>query len=161
MSIFSLQLPAGKRRLTIVLCFFLLFVCNLAFSQSRKVTGTVTDNNNQPVVGATVTVKGTGRSTSTDGSGNYSSIGYEEQEINTSGRNNINTSLSIRVNENDEVVVVGYGTQRKKDLTGSVGIVDVADAKKTATYDVAKMLQGQVAGVTVQGSGEPGAFVQI
>lgn len=173
MSIFSLQLRAGKRRLSIVLSFFLLFACNLAFSQSRKVKGTVTDNNNQPVVGATVTVKGTGRSTSTDGSGNYSveapsdatlvisSIGFEEQEISTSGRNNINTSLSIRVNENDEVVVVGYGTQRKKDLTGSVGIVDVADAKKTATYDVAKMLQGQVAGVTVQGSGEPGAFVQI
>ena len=51
----------------------------------------------------------------------------------------------------DDVVVVGYGTQRRRDLSGSVSVVNVADAKKTATYDVAKMLQGHAAGVTVQG----------
>ncbi|HJT73420.1 MAG TPA: SusC/RagA family TonB-linked outer membrane protein, partial [Chitinophaga sp.] len=61
----------------------------------------------------------------------------------------------------NDVVVVGYGTVKKKDLTGSVALVNVGDAKKNASYDVAKMLQGQAAGVSVHGSGEPGGYVQI
>ena len=61
----------------------------------------------------------------------------------------------------DDIIVVGYGTVRKKDLTGSVAVINVDNAKKTASYDMAKLLQGQAAGISVHGSGEPGGYVSI
>lgn len=139
------------------------------------VSGRVTSReDNQPVAGATIRIKGTNKGTVADAQGNYkievddanavieiSSVGFLKQEIRVGGRSTINVELTADIAKLDEVVVVGYGTQKVKDLTGSVGIVKMEDAKKTATYDVAKMLQGQVAGVTVHGSGEPGGFVSI
>jgi TonB-dependent SusC/RagA subfamily outer membrane receptor len=139
------------------------------------VSGRVTSReDNQPVAGATIRIKGTNKGTVADAQGNYkievddanavieiSSVGFLKQEIRVGGRSTINVELTADIAKLDEVVVVGYGTQKVKDLTGSVGIVKMEDAKKTASYDVAKMLQGQVAGVTVHGSGEPGGFVSI
>ena len=90
-----------------------------------------------------------------------SSVGFNPLETTVGDNSMVNISLAQNTSALDEVVVVGYGTVRKKDLTGSVAVVNVNDAKKTASYDVAKILQGQVAGVTVQGSGEPGGYVQI
>ncbi|HEU4607828.1 MAG TPA: TonB-dependent receptor plug domain-containing protein, partial [Chitinophagaceae bacterium] len=89
------------------------------------------------------------------------SVGYRSREVVLKGDAPINISLDLTSGSLDEVVVVGYGTVRKRDLTGSVAVVNVENAKKTASNDVAKILQGQVAGVSVQGSGEPGGFVQI
>ncbi|MET3128745.1 TonB-linked SusC/RagA family outer membrane protein [Arcicella rosea] len=126
------------------------------------------------IPGASVLIKGTNKGTVTNALGEFSmevdneatvlvfsSIGYVSKEIAVAGRKLINVNLLSDVKALDEVVVVGYGTQKAKDLTGSVGIVKVDDAKKTASYDVAKLLQGQVPGVTVQSSGEPGGFVNI
>ena len=140
-----------------------------------RVSGKVVSaEDNSPLVGASIRVKGTNKGTVADANGDFkleveeanatleiSSVGYVKQEIKVNGRSLLNVALSSNISSLDEVVVVGYGTQKVKDLTGSVGVVKVDDAKKTATYDVAKMLQGQVAGVTVTGSGEPGGYVAI
>jgi len=139
-----------------------------------KISGTVRDDDGQPLPGVTVKIKGTTQGTQTDINGNYSLesadenailvfsfVGYQTQEIVFDGKNPINVKLTPEVRSLADVVVVGYGSVKKKDLTGSVAVVNIENAKKTATYDVAKMLQGQVAGVSVQGSGEPGGYVQI
>ncbi len=142
----------------------------------KNISGIVTDAAKAPLVGVSIAVKGTRLGTTTDNKGFYklsipdnqanpilvfSYVGYASQEIAVGNRNQINLELLEDVKSLADVVVVGYGTQKVKDLTGSVGIVKVADAQKTASYDVAKILQGQVAGVTVQSSGEPGGFTQI
>ena len=141
------------------------------------ITGKVTDESNQPLPGVSVIIKGTKQGTQTDVNGRYtlnipdanannvtlvfSFIGYNTQEVLLSGNTTVNIQLKPASNSLNELVVVGYGSVKKKDLTGSVSVVDVSNAKKTASYDVAKLLQGQAAGVSVQGSGEPGGFVQI
>lgn len=151
----------------------LLSVCNVN-AQSITITGTVTgqaDGMSLPM--ANVLVKGTSNGVSTDLDGNYSIsasandvlvfsyVGFANKEITVGNQTVINVALSSSATELDDVVVIGYGTQKKADLTGSVAVVNVANAKQTVTYDVAKMLQGQAAGVTVQSSGEPGGFVNI
>lgn len=142
--------------------------------QGIQISGTVVDGSGLPLPGANIIVKGTNTGAQTDFDGRFSLtvdntnavlvvsyVGYTTREVSVEGK----TSFTIALRENaaalDEVVVVGYGTQKKSDLTGSVSVVDVEEAKKTVTYDAAKMLQGQVAGVTVQSSGEPGGFVNI
>ena len=142
----------------------------------RGISGKVSDENGSPIVGVSVSIKGTNVGTSTDSQGNYklsipddskdatlvfSFVGYTSKEVQVRNQSIINVILAEDNKELSEVVVVGYGTQRVKDLTGSVGVVKVKDAQKTATPDIAKLLQGQVSGVTVQGNGEPGGGVQI
>jgi TonB-linked SusC/RagA family outer membrane protein len=151
-----------------------VFCVSNAQAQSITVTGTVTSAEDKAVLPlANVVVKGTNVATTTDFDGKYSIqapadatlvfsyLGYSNMEIAVNGQTTINTSLSSDATEMDEVVVIGYGSQKKSDLTGAVSVVNVANAKQTVTYDVAKMLQGQAAGVTVQSSGEPGGFVNI
>ncbi|NMH28623.1 SusC/RagA family TonB-linked outer membrane protein [Flavobacterium silvaticum] len=155
--------------------FFVLFLlgAGAVSAQEIKISGTVlAKDNNMPLPMANVVVKG-GKGVSTDIDGKYeisakstdvlvfSYIGYQEIEEPINGRTSIDVSLNPDANTLNDVIVVGYTTARKQDLTGAVGVVDVANSKKTITYDVAKMLQGQVAGVTVQSSGEPGGFVNI
>ncbi|MEO6230729.1 MAG: TonB-dependent receptor [Ferruginibacter sp.] len=142
-------------------------------AQSNKISGTLTGKGNEALAGATVMVKQTNKTTVTDASGKFSIeanpnetlvisiIGYETKEIKAGNQKNASISMSQVSSTMDDLVVVAYGSVKKKDLTGSVSIVNVENAKKTASYDVAKLLQGQAAGVTVQGSGEPGGFVQI
>ena len=142
-------------------------------AQSTQVTGAITGPGNQPVPNATIVVKQTKTSVTGDEQGKFfidavkgqtlliSSVGFANKEVIIGNQSNLKILLEQNNSALDEVVVVGYGTVKKKDLTGSVAVVNVSDAKKTASYDVAKILQGQVAGVTVQGSGEPGGYVQI
>lgn len=91
----------------------------------------------------------------------FSSVEMELTEVPVSGRTEINVSLKRNVTEQEEVVVIGYGTQRKKDLTGSISTVDPKVLNKVATNDVLKALQGQVAGVSVTSGGQPGASPAI
>ncbi|MES2487610.1 MAG: carboxypeptidase-like regulatory domain-containing protein, partial [Bacteroidota bacterium] len=161
----------GKRIALIVAVLF--SVCTMQ-AQNITISGSVTDAaDGAGLPLANVVVKGTTKAATTDFDGKYtidakdsdilvfSYMGYADQEIAVAGQTTINVSLASNSTAVDEVVVIGYGTQKKSDLTGSVSVVNVADAKKTVTYDVAKMLQGQAAGVTVQSSGEPGGFVNI
>jgi TonB-linked SusC/RagA family outer membrane protein len=138
------------------------------------VGGTVVNEKGEPQAGVSVTIKGSSLGVSTNDKGYFrisvkddntvllvSYIGYKTQEIKVGSKTDFVLKLEPSTDQLNDIVVVGYGSQKKKDLTGSVAIVNVPDAKKNPTYDVAKMLQGQVAGVTVHGSGEPGGYVQI
>jgi TonB-linked SusC/RagA family outer membrane protein len=157
--------------LTVMLCSF-----GLASAQNSdgKVTGTVlAESNGEPLIGVNILVKGSPLGTMTDLNGVFtvkaktgetlrvSYIGYEAQNVKVTGSN-----LTIRLKENykslNEVVVIGYGTQKRKDVTGSISSVTGDDLRKTqpATFDQA--LQGKVAGVVVQQiSGQPGGGVSI
>jgi len=139
-----------------------------------KVAGRVTGSNGAALEGVTVVVKGTHIGTTTNDKGDFSLnvpgpqstllvsyIGYQDQEMSVGGKTWFDVQLTALTNQLNDVIVVAYGTVRKQDITSSISVVNVADAKKTATYDVAKLLQGQAAGVTVHGSGEPGGYVQI
>ncbi|HEY0608010.1 MAG TPA: SusC/RagA family TonB-linked outer membrane protein, partial [Chitinophaga sp.] len=158
-----------------MLAFTLFLLIQPAYAQQsarKKFRGTVTSQDNEPVIGATINVKG-GAGTVTDVSGAFavdaeegasvtiSSIGFESRELVLKGNDAVAVRLEKSYRNLNDVVVVGYGTVKKKDLTGSVALVNVNDAKKNVSYDVAKMLQGQAAGISVHGSGEPGGIVQI
>lgn len=138
-----------------------------------KVTGTVTDSSGNPIPGASVLVKGTKNGTSTDAAGNYSitvadnatlvfsGIGFNTFEEKVNGRTTISPSLTVSEKKLDEVVVIGYGTASKRDLTGS--IVKVAGkeiADKPNTNPVAS-LQGKVSGLYVVNNGTPGQAPDI
>ncbi|WP_373731735.1 SusC/RagA family TonB-linked outer membrane protein [Bacteroides heparinolyticus] len=154
--------------LGIVLLLSALFAIQ-AKAQNPAVTGTVTDNQG-PVIGASIQVEGTGNGCITDIDGNYilhnvpanatlvfSYIGYQTQKIAVNGKTKINVKLAEDSQLLQEVVVVGYGVQRKSDLTGAVASVKAADAlKNTPTGNVSDALQGRMAGVSVlSGSGDP------
>ena len=152
----------------------LLFSAHQMSAQDKTIGGVVTSAQDKlPLPGVNIMIKGTKTVVTTGFDGEYSIkaspndvlifsfIGFQNQEIAVGNQSKISIALSEDTNKLNEVVVVGYGTQKKSDLTGSISVVDMESAKKTITYDPAKMLQGQVAGVTVQSSGEPGGFVNV
>jgi TonB-dependent starch-binding outer membrane protein SusC len=152
-----------------VLAFvFLLFVS--AASAQKKVSGKVTGPDSKPISGATIIVKGTNVATSTSNDGLFSiqipgnqntlvisSIGFETMEVNISGNENVEISLKDSRTSLNEVVVTGYVSQRKKDITGSVAVVNVNNLKVVPSGTTESLLQGQASGVTVINSGAPGA----
>jgi len=164
----------GLSKLKVALWAAVLLIAGAVQAQTVTVTGTVTGaEDGLGLASANVLVKGSAKVATTDLDGNYSIevnatdvlvfsyVGYTEVEVPVAGQTVVNVTLKQDAEQMDELVVIGYGTQRKSDLASSVAVVNVDDAKKTVTYDVAKMLQGQAAGVTVQSSGEPGGFVNI
>lgn len=155
-----------------MLLFF--FCCSSTFAQ-KTVTGKVTNQTNDPLPNVSVTVKGTSAGTVTDATGNFSlnvpagkntieisNVGYGTQDVSVSGRTNVGTvSLIADTHTLNEVVVTGYTSQLKKDITGAVSVVNVADMNKQPTGQLANQLQGQASGITVIGSGQPGENPQI
>ena len=138
--------------------------------QKKKVTGVVKDKTGEPVIGANVIERGTTNGTVTDLDGRFtlevpqnavlqvSYIGYMEQEIPVNNRNDIPVSLLDDTQNLDEIVVVGYGTQKKVNLTGAVSSVKAEVLENRTTSDPVNMLTGNVSGVTiVQNAGQPGA----
>ena len=140
--------------------------------QDNKITvsGTVIDDMGEPVIGAGVIVKGTTNGTTTDLDGKFSlqvekdavlqiiSVGFNTLEITVDGRTDLGTLTITPENELlEQVVVVGYGTQKKVDLTGSVAIVDADEMKKVSHSNISSMLEGKVAGVQITSDGQPGA----
>ena len=140
-----------------------------------NVSGTVTDENNMSLPGVNVLEKGTTNGTATDASGSYtlkvndeksvlifSFIGYVSQEVAVNARSAINITLIPSVQALEEVVVIGYGTVDRKDLTGAVGSVGSEQIKDLSVTRVDQALSGKIAGVQVQSvSGEPGAAPHI
>ena len=136
---------------------------------NRRITGVVKDAIGEPIIGANIVVKGTTNGIITDINGNFSLmvsenailqisyIGYQTQKIAVGGKTKIDVKLAEDSQLLQEVVVVGYGVQRKSDLTGAVASVKAADAlKNTPTGNVSDALQGRMAGVSVlSGSGNP------
>ena len=134
------------------------------------VKGQVVDENGQPVAGVGVVVAGTTIGTTADMDGYFSlsvpanatiqfiSVGFETLEVAVNGRADLGTVvMKVENTLLDQVVVVGYGSQRKVDLTGSVAIVDADEMKKVSHSNISTMLEGKVAGVQITSDGQPGA----
>jgi TonB-linked SusC/RagA family outer membrane protein len=142
--------------------------------QQTRITGTVTDATGLPMPGVGIKVKGTTTTSVTDANGKYvinaggsstlvfSYVGYAEQEVAANGRATINVTLVESEAELSEVVVIGYGTVRRKDLTGSVASVKGADIKSQGVSDITRSLQGKMPGVSIESAGgDPGAGTRI
>ena len=138
--------------------------------QTLKVSGQVVDHDGEPLIGATVKVKGAQSGAITDYDGNFSLdvpadgiivisyVGYKDREIAVRGRANLN-QIELEADDNvlEQVVVVGYGTQKKADLTGFVSIVNAEELKRVSNSNISTMLEGKVAGVQITSDGQPGA----
>ena len=141
----------------------------------RIISGKVVTSEGQPLQGASIQIKGTGRGTSTDENGNFkitvaetdkviviSYTGYLTVEQTIGNSDNVVFNLVSVAKSLDEVVVVGYGVQRKRDLTGAVSVVTAADIANRPIIDAGEALQGKAAGVqVVSNSGKPGAGLSI
>lgn len=143
------------------------------YSQQIIKGSVVSNSDGKPVSNATIKIANSNVLVESDADGNFeitaspddvlvfTSSDFDSQEIKVGKKTLFNIKLRRNLNNIDEVVVIGYGKQKKSDITGAVSVVKMEDAKKTVTYDIAKQLQGQVAGVTMQSSGEPGGFVNM
>ena len=157
----------------ILLCSLLGFVSVRTYGQGA-VSGKVSDNTGTGIPGVSIVVKGTTIGTVTDVDGNYkiatsasskiltfSSIGYLTQDVNIGTQSVINVTLSEDISALDEVVVTGYTSEKKKDIIGSVSVVNTKTALQQPSSNLGNMLQGRAPGVTVSGTGAPGAPAKV
>lgn len=157
-----------------VLVVMMVHLAEMAFSQSVTVTGRVVSKDDaNPIPGVNVVIKNTSIGTTTDVEGNYalsapedatlvfSFIGFQTMEVPVNSRQVIDVSLAGDTQTLEEVVVTGYSTQRKKDITGSVSIVEVDNLKSVPATSAEQALQGMASGVNVTRSGVPGAGTKI
>jgi len=159
----------------IILMLCALFVSLGAYAQNRTISGKVVDTAGQPVIGAAVTVVGnTGIGVATDLNGNFTlsvpagasisveSIGYKTQTLAVGNQSVFNVTLEEDNEMLEETVVIGYGVQKKSDVTGAIASVKETDLQNRTTTDVAQAIQGKAAGVQiVNSSGAPGAASSI
>lgn len=152
-------------------CVLFLLALQAAHAQEKIITGSITDEKNKALSGASVAVKGAKTGVSTDATGHFrigvpaaattlviSYVGYEPAEVAIAGRSVIDFALQPAVRSIDAVVVVGYGTQRRKDVTGSVSSVSGTQIKNLPVTNVTEALQGRAAGVEViKNTGQPDA----
>lgn len=154
-----------------------LFVCLVPLSslaQTIQLTGTVTDTKGETLIGASVLEKGTTNGCITDIDGNFaltvapnatmviSYVGYVAQEIPLNGQKVLKVTLKDDTEMLDEVVVIGYGTMKKSDMTGAISSVDTEELTKRATTNPAEALQGKIAGVNImKAGGNAGAGISV
>jgi TonB-linked SusC/RagA family outer membrane protein len=151
------------------------FSATSAFAQNKTVSGTITDQNGTPLSGATVTVKGQNISAATQDNGTFtisvptnartlvvSYVGMTNQEISINNRTTVAVKLNPVDNSLNEVVVIGYGTQKRQDVNGAVSTIRASEIANIPMPSVDQLLQGRAAGVTVtQNSGQPGSAVSV
>ncbi len=157
------------------IALFLFLVSFMSYAQERTITGVITsDEDGSALPGVTILVKGTSNGTVTDVDGNYqlrvtqdailvvSFVGFETKEIPVGSQSVIDVTMNLDVQQLEEVVVVGYGTQKKSDLTGAVSSVAGETLNSLVTANIDQALKGRVAGVQVtQNTGAPGGAVSI
>lgn len=158
-----------------IFLFLILIACSASVVFAQKtITGTVSDSN-EPLIGATVQIKGTGTGVATDIDGTYkitvpndetvltfSYIGLVSQEITVGTQSTIDVLLIENTSVLDEVIVVGYGTQKRSNISGSVGVVTAEEITETPVLRVEQALQGRTAGVQIaQNSGSPGSALTV
>ncbi|HYJ38829.1 MAG TPA: carboxypeptidase-like regulatory domain-containing protein, partial [Chitinophagaceae bacterium] len=158
------------KRITFLL--LILLSCTAIFAQQRTLSGTITNKEtSEPLPGATVAVKGTDRVTSTNAKGEFSIAVYDEsvlkitmvgflyQEIPVGSQTSLAIALQLDKKQMEEVVVVGYGSQRKTHLTGAVGVIEMKKVEDLPVGNLTEALKGQIVGVSVSGGfsrpGEP------
>ena len=165
-----------KKLARVVLTMLSLFaIANISLAQTKTVTGKVTDSKGDPVPSATVTAKGTKTSTTSGNDGSFritvptgsntlviSSVGFTTREVSISGKEDVSVSLETQDAALNEVVVIGYGTRKVKDLTGSVANITPKDFNKGQIGTPDQLIQGRTPGVLVTpSSGEPGSAATI
>jgi hypothetical protein len=164
----------GQQQKWKMLLYVLMFPLCMYAQDKVKVTGRVTGENNQPLATVSVVEKGSSTGTLTDEKGSFiinvsktatlvfSSLNYVTQEVKVNGRASIDVVLVTSKNEIDAVVVVGYGTQRKRDVTGSVVTIGEKALREVPVANLQQALQGRAAGLEVQRVGtRPGAGAVI
>lgn len=166
----------GKVTATLVLCFLFSFNASELRAQGRMVTGTVTSaDDGQSLPGVTILVKGTNRGTTTDLEGNYlievpgnyntlvfSYVGYVSQEVTIGSQSTIDVELAVDIQQLSDVVVVGYGSQIKEDLTGNIAQVSGAEIQNSPVNSFESAIQGRAAGVFVNaGNGKLGQSIAV
>jgi hypothetical protein len=158
----------------------LLLACTLSFAfisfaQVRKISGTVKDDKGVPLSGATVQIKGTKTATATNANGMFSIelpsdantlvvsyVGMVPSEVTVGNRSVIQVNLTPTAVNLGNVVVIGYGTQRRRDVNGAISSVTAKDIQNIPQPSIDQMLQGKAAGVTITlNSGAPGASVSV
>ena len=157
----------------IVFCSVGVLLSLSLFAQNIKVHGVIKDESGEPIIGATVIQKGTTNATVTDLDGNFifmvpstatlsiSYLGYTTKNVPVQGRQVLNIELSQNSKQLNEVVVIGYGTMKKSDLTGSIGSIDAKKLNEQPVANIGQSLQGKVAGLQVVDAGKPGDNVSI
>lgn len=161
-------------RKLLLFCSMLVMLAGGAFAQSRAINGTVSDKDSQPLAGVTVEVMETHKAASTNGNGKFiiqaengqtlrfSYVGHQPIIFKLNGgSNNLNIVFKDNPTDLNEVVVTGYTSEKKKDLTGAVTVVNLNDVKDVPTGNVMQSLQGRVAGLQISNSGNPNGAVGV
>ena len=161
----------GRRAFYALVC--LLLMATSLFAQEKTVTGTVTDSTNEPLIGASVVIQGTSNGTITDIDGKYSItaspenvlefsyVGMVKQDVKVGSQNVINVQLKEDSQMLAETVVIGYGSAKKRDLTGSITNIKGAEIANKPSTNPLSSLQGKVAGVQIINSGQAGSDPEI
>lgn len=152
--------------IAVLLMLSMILTSSTLFSQERRITGrVVAGDNNIPLAGVSVQVRGTSIGTTTDVNGAYSInasngatltfgyVGYVQQEVTVGESNSINVTLATTNAALNEVVVIGYQTVRKRDLTGATSVVNAQNTQRLASRSLPEQLQGMAAGVNVRTGG--------
>lgn len=166
------QFAMGNCKILFALLAMLLSVS--AFAQQITIKGVVKDASDEPIIGASVLEKGTTNGTITDFDGNFtlkaqgnatlvvSYVGYQTQEVKVNGKTSVNVTLKEDTELLDEVVVIGYGSVKRRDVTTAISTVSTKDLDERPIISAAQALQGKAAGVSVmQPNGQPGGEMSI
>ena len=145
-----------------------------AFSQTFSVVGTVTGPDGKPLPGVTVQVKGTGTSTATKADGTFqinapsgnsvlvlSSVGFTSREVSIDNKTQMNLTMAAADNTMEQVVVIGYGTVKRRDVTGAVSSISEKDIKSRPVDNALQAMQGKIAGVDISSTERPGTVGSI
>lgn len=167
----KINLTRYNHMIKLKVMLFILGICSIsiAFAQQKTVKGKVTDAQGGPLIGVAVTIKGSTTAVQTNLDGNYvissptnavlvfSYIGFNTLEQPVAGKSELNVTLTESSKSLEQIVVIGYGVQKKRDLTGSITSVKGADIAKSPNINPVSSLQGKVAGLTIVNNGTPGA----
>lgn len=165
------KMPISRLRMMVCLIGMLLPMC--MFAQQITVQGVVKDQTGETVIGASVMEKGTTNGTITGIDGDFSLnmspngtlvvsfVGYKTQEVQVKGQKQLQVVLSEDAEMLDEVVVIGYGTMKKSDLTGAVSSIGNKDIKDSPVSNLGQAIQGKISGVQIVDAGKPGDNVSI
>lgn len=163
-----------NRSISILICFMIW--CSYGFSQEGTITGTVSSEDGEPLIGASVLIKGTSSGTATDFDGHFSInltdiigdiivisyTGFTTKEVSVNGQTNISITLSEDYSALDDVVIVGYSSKKKTDVTGAISSIKAEDFNQGIINSPEQLLQAKVPGVRITAaSGEPGAAVSV
>ena len=166
--------PTNRKWISqIVACSFLAMLPAGAYAQSKTIHGVVKDANGETIIGASVGQKGTKNATVTNLDGEFSIsvpdnavleisyIGYNNQRVAVNGKSSLEIVMTEDVHKLNELVVVGYGVMKKKDLTGAVGSLAAKDMENSPVANIGQAIQGKIAGLQVVDAGKPGEEGEI